>query len=119
MSKGEWYKNICEKFGKVLWVNELAMIFQIIVIPDLADATVAKKIADWAEHAQPVIIASLLRASRISGDDTWHSMMQILQPKLAYRWTIIHHMEMLWDPSLASQSAGDPGRGRFSLFRRG
>ena len=119
VSKGEWYKNICEKFGKVLWVNELAMIFQIIVIPDLADATVAKKIADWAEHAQPVIIASLLTASMISGDDTWHSMMQILQPKLAYRWTIGHHMEMLWDPSLASQSAGDPGRGRFSLFRRG
>ena len=119
VSKGEWYKNICEKFGKVLWVNELAMIFQIIVIPDLADPTVAKKVADWAEHAQPVIIASLLTASKISGDDTWHSMMQILQPKLAYQWTIIHHMDMLWDPSLASQSAGDPGRGRFSLFRRG
>ena len=118
VSKGEWYKNIREKFGQLLWVNELAMILQIIVIPDLADPTVAKKIADWAEHAQPVIIASLLTASRISGDGTWHSMMQILQPKLAYRWTIIQHMEVLWDPSLASQSASDSSRGRFSLFRR-
>lgn len=118
VSKGEWYKNILEKFGKILWVNELAMIFQIIVIPDLEDPTVAKKIADWAEYAQPVIIASLLTASRISGDDSWHSMMHILQPKLAYRWTIIQHMEVLWDPSMASQPASDSGRGRFGFFRR-
>ena len=118
VSKDEWYRNIRTKFGKILWVDGLARIFQIIVLPDLEDPTVAKKIADWAEHAQPVIIASLLTASRISGDDTWLRMMQILQPNLAYRWTIWQHMEVLWDPSLASQSAADPGRGRFSFRRR-
>ena len=118
ISKGEWYKTIREKFGKLLGVNELARIFQVIVIPDLEDSTVAKKIGDWAEHAQPVIIASLLTASRIAGDDTWHRMMQILQPNLAYRWTIMLRMEVLWDPSLASQPAVDSGRGRFGRRRR-
>jgi hypothetical protein len=118
VSKSGWYENIHERFDKLLWVEELTRIFYIIVIPDLEDPTVAKKIGEWAEHAHPAIIAGLLRAARMFDDDTWHSMMQILQPKLAYRWTIKHGMQVLWDPSLATHSPGDSGRSRFSFFRK-
>jgi hypothetical protein len=118
VSKGDWYDKICEQFGHVLEVDMLSAIFQIIVIPDLDNPEVVKKITEWTGHAQPAVIGGLLAAAKQSGDDAWQLMMQILQPKLAHRWTIDNYMQALWDPSRAPQPGNDPGRGRFGFRKR-
>jgi hypothetical protein len=118
VSKDEWYDSICAQFGRdVLDVDTLAGIFQIIVIPDLDNLDVVNKIAEWTERAQPAVIGGLLEAAKYSGDDAWQLMMQILQPKLAYRWAIDNYLETLWDPSLAQQQASDSGR-RFGFKKK-
>jgi hypothetical protein len=117
VSKHGWYDKIHEQFGDVLHVDTLSNIFQIIIIPDLDNPDVVKKITEWTGHAHPAVIGGLLVAAKQSGDDTWQSMMQILQPRLAYRWTIDHNLQALWDPN-QSPPGGDSGRGRFSFFKR-
>jgi hypothetical protein len=118
VSKDGWYENICERFGDILDVTALSGIFEIIVIPDLDSMEVARKIADWADYAQPAVIGGLLAAARQSGDDAWQLIMQILQPKLAYRWTVENYIQQEWDLGLASQPASDPGRGRFGFRKK-
>lgn len=118
VSKDGWYEKIREQFSEQFNFATLADIFQIIIIQDLDNEDVTKKIAEWAEYAKPGIIAGLLTAAKKSDDDTWHSMMQILEPKLAYKWMAAHKMQPLWDPSLASQPPSEQGRSRFSFFKR-
>ncbi len=118
VSKDDWYEKIREQFSDQFNFATLSDIFQVIIIPDLDNEDVTKKIAEWAEYAKTGIIAGLLTAAKQSGDDTWHSMMQILQPKLAYRWMTAQRMQALWDPGLASQPPSEPGRSRFSFFKR-
>jgi hypothetical protein len=118
MFKKEWYSQIYESFGDLLDSTVLSEIFQIVVIPDLDDSEVARKIADWADYAQPPVIGGLLTAAKDSGNDIWQLMMQILQPKLAQRWTVDNYMAALWDSSLAPQAGSHSGRGRFGLKRR-
>ena len=93
-------------------------IIQIIIIPDLDNQEVATRIADWASHAQPALICGLLAAAKQRGDDSWQSMMQILQPKLAHRWAAENLMATLWDPHLVMQPSTDSGRSRHGFFGR-
>jgi hypothetical protein len=111
VSKPEWYGKISPEFGNILDIRALCQIFQVIVIPDLRDQEVVKKIADWAGMAHPAVVGGLLAAARQSGDETWQHMMQILQPRLAHRWTIANDVGGYWDINLASQPASDSGRG--------
>jgi hypothetical protein len=117
VSKYEWYDRIRAQFGDILYGERLAAIFRIIVIPDLDQSDVVKKITDWAGRAQPAVIGSLLAAAKHSGDPSWQLMVQILQPKLAHRWTVEHHMEGLWDPE-GAPSGNDPGRNRFNFWKK-
>jgi hypothetical protein len=118
VSKPEWYGEICEQFFEIFYSDTIGQIFQLIIVPDLEKPDVMKKIAEWAEYAQPGIIAGLLEAARQSGDGTWQTMMRILQPKLAYRWMRRCGIQELWDPSLVAQPASDSGRGLFGLRKR-
>ena len=118
VSKPEWYGKISPEFGNILDIKALCQIFQAIVIPDLGDQEVVKKIADWAGVAHPAVVGGLLAAARQSGAETWQHMMQILQPRLAHRWTIANDVGGYWDISLASQPASDSGRG-WRIRRRG
>ena len=118
VSKPEWYGKISPEFGNILDIKALCQIFQVIVIPDLRDQEVVKKIADWAGVAHPVVVGALLAAARQSGAETWQHMMQILQLRLAHRWTIANDVGGYWDINLASQPPSDPGRG-WRIRRRG
>jgi hypothetical protein len=118
VSKNQWYDTICEKFGDALSVDTLSAIFQMIVIPDLDEPGVARKIAEWTGRAHPAVIGGLLAAARSTGDVPWRLMMQILQPTLAHRWTTDNYVGLLWDPSLVSQPSSETNRSRYSFFKR-
>ena len=117
MSKPEWYTQM-ERSGRVLDVNTLSQLFQKIIIPDLGDPLVVTMITQWAVDKQPVVVGGLLAAASESADDIWQSVMQILQPRLAYRWMADNGIETLWSPSMAPQSGSESGRGRFSFWKR-
>jgi hypothetical protein len=115
VSNIHWYDNICQRFTHELDIGELAGIFQVIVIPDLAEQEVAEVIARWAMDAPPTVIGGLLVAARQSGNVAWQAMMRILQPILAYRWTVESDLRSLWDPSLAPGTKGEIPKGRRGL----
>jgi len=116
MSKPEWYTQM-ERAGRMLDVNRLSQLFQKIIIPDLGDELVVTMIAQWAEDKKPAVVGGLLLAANQSADDTCQLVMQILQPRLAYRWLAENRMESLWSPS-SPQPGSEPGRGRRSRWRR-
>jgi len=118
VSKHDWYGKI-EQSGHVLSLPPLAGIIRMIIIPDLGNPDVIKKISDWAGDAPPVVIGALLEAAMQDDMDTGQLMMQVLQPILAYRWMIDNDLQSQWDRTLAPQPGSDPGRGRFSFWRKG
>jgi len=108
VSKDDWYGRTREQFSKIPHVDILSRIFRIILIPELDNPEVVRKITEWAGHVRPDVIGGLLAAAKRSGADAWQSMMQILQPKLAQLWTADNYMQALWDPSLAPHPAVTP-----------
>ena len=117
IDKPEWYVQM-EQSGRVLDINMLSQLFQKIVIPDLDDPLVVKMITEWASDKHPPVVGGLLAAASESAGGIWHSVMQILQPKLAYRWLAENGMESLWDPGTEPQPDSEPGRGRFSFWKK-
>ena len=111
----EWYDQIKGNFGHILDVNVLSKIFQKIIVPDLNNPLVGNALRQWAQETQPIMIGGLLAAASQSSDETWQSMMQLLQSRLAYRWMIEHRMDTLWNPGLLPEPGSDSGR---NIFRR-
>lgn len=120
IAKDGWYGKIIDRFGDTFPVDSLlADIFWIVVLPDLSsNPDVVKKIIEWSDREHHDVIAGLLGAAKSSGEDTWQSMMQILQPRLAYRWIRGKNMQQMWDPHLASQPENDASRSRWGRWRK-
>ena len=121
ISNNDWYDNIykhCE-----IYMEDLAEIFGIVVIPDLVGPRAAEVIVRWAYDAPPPMVGGLLLAARKANPETWQAVMQILEPVLALRWVVDSSIQDQWDASRAIRSinqlgSGDNKRGVFSLFRR-
>jgi hypothetical protein len=116
VSKPEWYEKVYALCSHAALIDVLADIFGIVIIPDLGNADVIRKLEEWSDQAPAPVIGGLLEAARQSGDGNWHLMAQILERRLAYRWIAANNLTELWHPGGSAQPA-DPGRGR-SLFRR-
>jgi hypothetical protein len=116
-----WYETICR--NNDFRSGDLVRIFSIIVIPEMAEQPPAEVIARWALEAPVPMVESLLAAARMAGTGTWDTVMEILEPALAYRWTIERFIRDYWDDSRAARPIADLGRGDgkgglFGLRRR-
>jgi hypothetical protein len=121
ISSNGWYEGICRNNG--FRSTDLANIFGVIVIPDLAEQPPAEMIARWALVAPLPMVEGLLTAARMSGAEMWNTVMEILEPALAYRWTIEHFMKDHWDDrrvvrSYAGVGHDDGNRGFLGLRRK-
>jgi hypothetical protein len=113
-----WYENICR--NNSFRSADLARIFTIVVIPELADQRPATVIARWALEAPAPMVAGLLAAARMTSTAAWNAVMDILEPALAYRWTAERFMRDHWDVDRAVRPGTDLGRGdaKAGLFGR-
>ena len=121
ISDSDWYNNIYKQCE--IYVEELAEIFGIVVIPDLVGPRAAEVIVTWAYDAPPAMVGGLLLAARKANSETWQAVMQILEPVLALRWAVDSSIQNQWDASRAMRSitelgSGDNKRGVLSRFRR-
>jgi hypothetical protein len=115
LSRPDWYRQMGERLRILIAGNSLAVILHRIVIPELNNSHVVEMISNWALEEQPGVIASVLVAAHQTSDEAWQLAMEILQPRLAYRWMAENGMQTMWDVGLAPQYSGDSGRG---LFKR-
>jgi hypothetical protein len=129
-----------------LHADELARIFQVIVLPDLDRPRVGRELAEWALVAPPAVIGGLLAAARGQargdrrgdGRDGGHgdppadrsvpekylAMVTIIQPVLAQRWLEASGLGAEWDPRLMARSrrggrGPESGRGFLGFRKRG
>jgi hypothetical protein len=121
VSSADWYEHICR--SNSFRSGDLARILGLIVLPELAERPPAEAIARWAVEAPAPLIEGLLAAARMAGPEMRDIVMDILEPALAYRWTIEKYMRDYWDGNRATHPRADPGRGedkggRFGLRRR-
>jgi len=116
-----WYENICRYNGFRSW--DLTAVFSLIVIPELAEQPPAEVIARWAVEAPVPMIEGLLAAATAAGPGMWNLVMEILEPALAYRWTIDNYIRDRWEGARVVPAHLKPGRddakgGLFGLRRR-
>jgi hypothetical protein len=113
-----WYENICR--NNSFRSEDLARIFSIVVIPELAEPGLAQVLAGWALEAPVPMVAGLLAATQRVSTAAWNTVMDILEPALAYRWADERFMRDHWDASRAVRLTTDPGRGdgKAGLFGR-
>jgi hypothetical protein len=121
ISNNDWLINI-NKYREFR-LEDLAKIFYIVVIPELPNPVSVETIVRWAYHAPRPMIGGLLFAARRADLDTWQTVMQILEPVLAVRWTVDSSIQDLWDNSRPIRAVTEPGsgdnkRGVFGRFRR-
>jgi hypothetical protein len=117
ISSPDWYEHISR--GNSFRSGDLARILGLIVIPELAEPP-AEAIARWALEAPVPMVEGLLAAARMAGPDIWEIVMDILEPALAYRWTIASYMRDYWDGDRAVHPHVSLGReeGKGGLFGR-
>ena len=109
ISSNDWYGYASRLNG--FGPEDLAVIFGLVVIPDLDGAQPgAERIARWALEAPPPMIEGLLNAASTGGVGTRETAMRILEPALAYRWTAEHRMPGLWDKNRAVRPEPAPAR---------
>jgi hypothetical protein len=123
ISSKYWYDNIARH--RNFHIVELAGIFGIIVIPELAEpaaADAADAIVQWACAAPPPMIGGLLAAAKMASPEMWQAVMRLLEPVLAARWTADYLPPELWDADRVMRSAelarGEGKRGVRNPFRR-
>jgi hypothetical protein len=109
ISHHDWYDNISKV--QEFYLEELAGIFGIVVIPELAGPDAPEAIARWACNAHPSTISGLLAAARQASPDAWQAVMRILEPVLAARWAADNLLADQWDADRALWSAAELGRG--------
>ena len=114
ISSPGWYETISEnnEFRR----EDLPRIFRLVVIPDLAEQPSGEVLARWALDSAPLMIGGLITAAQMTGTDMHQTVIELLEPALAYRWIIENCMKDHWDARrIARPSAGsgrdDTGRG--------
>ncbi|HEX4832665.1 MAG TPA: hypothetical protein VH478_16400 [Trebonia sp.] len=119
ISASGWYENIGRN-NNMFRSDDLSVIFELVVLPDLAEQPAPVAIARWAREAPVPMIQGLLAAAMKAGAETWNAAMAILEPALAYRWTIERFIRDHWDENRAVPSLADPprGEGRATLRER-
>jgi hypothetical protein len=109
VSNTDWCERVCERFQPA----ELAPIFRLVAIPDITEQGWAEPIGRWSLRApMPMIGGLLIAAAEVSDDrkvneDTWRSVMGLLQPFLALRLVTASGVTNQWDADLAWQAAKD------------
>jgi hypothetical protein len=121
ISSSGWYENVCRNNG--FRSTDLADIFVVVVIPDLAEQPPAEVMARWALDAPVPMVEGLLAAAKMTGAEMRNTVIEILEPALAYRWTIEHFMKDYWDDrrvarSYAGSERDDGNLGFFGRRRR-
>jgi hypothetical protein len=121
ISSNGWYESISR--NNDFRSTDLANIFGVIVIPALAEQPPADTMARWALVAPLPMVEGLLAAARMNGTEMWNTVMEILEPALAYRWTIEHFVKDYWDDrrmvrSYAGVGHDDSNRGFLGLRRK-
>jgi hypothetical protein len=109
VSNTDW----CERVYQSFQPAELAPIFKLVAIPDIAEQGWAEPIGRWSLRApMPMIGGLLIAASEVSDDrkvneDTWQAVMGLLEPFLALRLVTASGITNQWDADLAWQAAKD------------
>jgi hypothetical protein len=109
ISNKYWYDNIARH--RNFHVAELAGIFGIVVIPELAGPAAADAVIRWACTAPPPMIGGLLAAATMASPETWQTVMRLLEPVLAARWAADCLPAGLWDADRVMRSAAELARG--------
>ncbi len=117
ISKPGWYSKISARSHPDALIDILAGIFEIVIIQDLDLPEVTGRVAEWADEAEPFVIAGLLAAARQSGDDSSWKMMEIIQQRLAYRWMLANDLGEFWYNITAPPHVSEPNRGGWFNFR--
>ena len=115
ISGRHWFSNVyrCEVFQP----RDLAMIFSIVLIPELRRGGVREEaIAHWALDAPSGMIWGLLAAVS-EADDQRPLVHAILEPVLAVRWARDNSMEDLWNKNWPETAAEADRRDDKSRFR--
>ena len=115
ISGRHWFSNVsrCEVFQ----LRDLAMIFSIVLIPELRRGGVREEaIANWALDVPSGMISGLLAAVK-EADDQLPLVHAILEPVLAARWARDNSMEDLWDKNWPDTAAEADRRDDKSRFR--
>jgi hypothetical protein len=103
-----WYESICR--NNSFRSGDLASIFALVVIPELASQLWGEAIAGWLTEAPVPMVEGLIAAAQADGQETWDTAMGILEPVLAYRWMIEHYLRDYWHGARAVRPHVDPGR---------
>jgi hypothetical protein len=110
-----WYSNIAN--DRAFSLDELTLIFKVVVIPQLAVRDTDRAIASWApgitawaRDAAPLMIGGLLAAAREASPDVWQAVMGILEPVVAVRWVTENSIQEQWDARRAVRPAAELGR---------
>jgi len=101
-----WYENICRdnRFRS----GDLASIFALVVIPELADQLRAEAIAGWVKKAPAPMVQGLLAAAQADSQEAWDTAVEILEPALAHRWIIENFMGDYWPGARSARQHLDP-----------
>jgi hypothetical protein len=118
--KPDWYQKVSLKSHQDALIDLLAEIFGIVIVPDLELPEVTEKVGQWVDQAAPSVIGGLLAAAKQSGYDSSLKMMEIVQHRLAHRWTVDNDIDDLWYTVTAPPRTPEPDRGGnwFNLRRR-
>jgi hypothetical protein len=108
ISSNGWYENICR--NNSFRSTDLSNVFDVVVIPALAEQPSVEVLATWALKAPVPMVEGLLAAARMAGAEMNNTVMEILEPVLAYRWTVDNFMKDYWDSRRIVRSYAGPGR---------
>jgi hypothetical protein len=109
ISNNDWFNNISKH--REFYVKELAEVFAIVVIPELAvQADPPAAIVRWADEAPSRMIGGLLAAAKQDSPEMWQVVIRLLEPVLASRWTVDNSIQAHWDASRAWWALADLGR---------
>jgi hypothetical protein len=114
ISSADWCEGVCKN---AFHPSELAGIFRVVVIPELAVPGAAEAFGRWALKAPPPMIGALLAAASEAGDETWQSVVGLLEPFLALRLVSDSFIKDYWDTDRAYRFAAEFGRGEGKGFR--
>jgi hypothetical protein len=95
IARHRWYLDVVRQYGQAEREAILVVIFMCSVIPDLADEQVLAEIAHWAgplAAPDPVINALYQATDGMVGAQLL--MSQALEPVLAQRWRLEHHVHV-------------------------
>jgi hypothetical protein len=108
ISNVDWCESVCKN---AFHPSELACLFRVVVIPELPEPGAAEAIGRWALKAPPPMLGALLAAANAAGDETWQSVVGLLEPFLALRLVSDAFIKDHWDTDRAWRLAAEFGHG--------